>query len=206
MLFTDIGPVMALDKQCPIIDWSCGHLDFVLTEQDQQFAREQNYSDEQLKMILCTFEKTVNFNSASLSFHDMRQRIARHLPKFEENLHDMRSKGKDVPSSQTEEDRELVLQVTFQYWQNARRSAESALLRPFWKRYQMDDNDQDGIFRSRYAEKMKLRKKTRVEADSLLKFKQLLVSGTRTLEQCHNVVRREHCKRLFDMHQSVRFE
>ena len=35
LLFTDIGPVMALDKQCPIIDWNGSHLDFVLSEQDQ---------------------------------------------------------------------------------------------------------------------------------------------------------------------------
>ena len=42
----------------------------------------------------------------------------------------------------------------------------------------MEDNDQNGIFRSRYVEKMKLRKKTRSEAESYLKMKQLLASAT----------------------------
>ena len=45
----------------------------------------------------------------------------------------------------------------------------------------MEDNDNNGIFRSRYVEKMKLRKKTRGEADSFLKMKQLLQSATKTL-------------------------
>jgi len=46
----------------------------------------------------------------------------------------------------------------------------------------MDDNDPMAIFRSRHVEKMKLRKKTRGEADSYIKMKQLLESAATSLE------------------------
>ena len=45
----------------------------------------------------------------------------------------------------------------------------------------MEDNDAEGVFRSRYAEKMKLRKKTRGESDSYFKLRQLMVSAAQTL-------------------------
>ena len=70
----------------------------------------------------------------------------------------------------------------------------------------MEDNDQQGIFRSRYVEKMKLRKKTRGEADSYLKMKQLLSSATQTLQQCYNVIKREDRKYLTDMYLRIQFE
>ena len=70
----------------------------------------------------------------------------------------------------------------------------------------MEDNDADGVFRSRYAEKMKLRKKTRGENDSYFKIRQLLISATQTLLQCHNIVKRENCKKLIDLYEGLELQ
>ena len=67
----------------------------------------------------------------------------------------------------------------------------------------MEDNDAEGVFRSRYAEKMKLRKKTRGESDSYFKLRQLMVSAAQTLVQSHNIVKRENCKRLIDLYEGL---
>ena len=84
------------------------------------------------------------------------------------------------------------------HWRQRRKDHGTALVRCYWKRYSLDDNDPMAIFRSRQVEKMKLRKKTRGEVDSFLKMKQLLKSSTGSLEQCHNVLLREQHKKLCD--------
>lgn len=73
------------------------------------------------------------------------------------------------------------------HWRSGRRELGVSMLRQFYKRYAMDDMDPNGIFRTRVTEKMKLRKKTRGECESFLKFRQLLVSSTKSLEQSYLV-------------------
>lgn len=59
------------------------------------------------------------------------------------------------------------------------------------------------IFRNRQVERMKLRKKTRGEADCFLKMKELLKGATESLEQSFNVKKREQTKFLTDIYSEI---
>ena len=52
------------------------------------------------------------------------------------------------------------------------------------------------IFRNRTVERMRLRKKTRGEADCFVKMRELLKASTEGLENCFNVVQREKKKHI----------
>lgn len=62
------------------------------------------------------------------------------------------------------------------------------------------------IFRNRQVERMKLRKKTRGEADCYVKMRQLLESTTNSLEQCFNVLQRERKKKLSDQYPRIQLD
>ena len=73
---------MALDKQCPFIDWHDDH-DYVLSEKDIDFAKLNGLKKTQMRRFMSVFEKIVNFKSDGLSFRDMNQKIEQMLPDFE---------------------------------------------------------------------------------------------------------------------------
>lgn len=60
--------------------------------------------------MICVFEKAVNFKSAGLSFNDMRCKITLAYPEFEKDLYALNTEN---PSSQTDTDKELVLECAF---------------------------------------------------------------------------------------------
>ena len=132
---------MAIDKQCPILDWR-NYSDLILSKEDLQFAANQSLSVEQLQLIFCTFERIVNFKSYLLSYNDMKTKILFEYPDFEKDLSTITSR-----LSQTNDDRDCVIELAFVYWQGKRKHEPSTpLKRCFWKRYPMEDNDPDGIF------------------------------------------------------------
>ena len=50
---------------------------------------------------------------------------------------------------------------------------------------------------------MQLRRRPRSHADSYFKMRQVLMNSTHTLEQCHNVVKRENNKHLIDVYDGI---
>ena len=110
IILSKVGPQMAIDKQCPILDWR-NYSDLILSKEDLQFASNQTLSVEQLQLIFSTFERVVNFKSYLLSYNDMKTKILFEYPHFERDLSAITSR-----LSQTNDDRECVLELAFVYW------------------------------------------------------------------------------------------
>lgn len=153
---------------------------------DKEFASQQALSNTQMQHIISTYEKVVGFESPQFGWPIMKANILAILPSFENDIFSPRTADTDGNQvhnlSQNAEDRDLVLECTFLYWKQLRLERGISLLRPFWRRYQLEDMDHNAIFRSRYVEKMmRLRNKTRGEHASCLKMKQLLKDAVNSL-------------------------